>query len=173
MQLSVTSGYTYFFKLRGLVMSTNFNGEGNIGTEPEVKTVSGGNNEPSVVMRMSVHFDNTVKVAEGYEDRGGFWAQVEFWPRSLEEATRLKSIFQVGMRIKVDGNLVQEKWKDKNTNEDRSQMKVRTFTSGLSIALHRIDSVTLSPAKTLSNQQEIPETPLLDTSETGAGENLF
>lgn len=146
-------------------MSTNFNGEGNIGTEPDIKIIaSNGNNEPAVVMRISVHFDNTVKVGEQYEDRGGFWAQVEFWPKTLDEANRLKAIFQVGMRIKVDGNLVQEKWPDKTTGEERSQMKVRALPSGLSIALHRVEAVTLLPTKKPSAQQqnEIPPQPPLD-----------
>ena len=59
-------------------MSTHFMGEGNIGSDPEVKMFSPNGNQPSRgVMRLNVRFDNPVPTDTGNVDKGGFWANVE------------------------------------------------------------------------------------------------
>ncbi|UYZ83102.1 single-stranded DNA-binding protein [Entomomonas sp. E2T0] len=130
-------------------MGTRFLGEGNIGNI-DSRTINNGNDTPRIVVSINVHFDNLVKnkKTDELEDQGGFWAPVEFWPQNIETAQHLiKNVFKKGMRIKVEGNLVNEKFEDKDTGDARSIMKVRTFQSGISICLQRLQSTELVPKK--------------------------
>ena len=142
-------------------MSTKFIGEGNIGNIDK-RTIANGNDEPKVVISINTHFDNLVrnKKTNELEDQGGFWAPVEFWPQNEAAAVHLiNNIFKVGMRIRVEGNLVNEKFNDKDTGEERSLMKVKTFQSGISICLQRLQATTLEPKKQDSptvSQQAVP-----------------
>lgn len=71
------------------------------------------------------------------------------------------------MRIKVDGNLINEKFEDKDTGEERSIMKVRTFQSAISICLLRLDSVELvaKKAPTEKTDNTSQQQPTNDTNE--------
>jgi Single-stranded DNA-binding protein len=111
-------------------MSTFFIGTGNIGTDPELKIIKTGSNE-SQVLSFRVFFDNPVKLDDGsFEERGGFWAKVEMWPRTGGED--MARLYQKGQRVLVQGQrLVQEEWKDKETNEDRTGLKVQARYVGI------------------------------------------
>lgn len=150
-------------------MTTRFLGEGNIGNI-DVRTINNGNEAPRVVISLNVYFDNLVKNKKNdeLEDQGGFWAPVEFWPNKVEIAQHLvNNIFKKGMRIKVDGNLINEKFEDKDTGEERSIMKVRTFQSAISICLLRLDSVELvaKKAPTEKTDNTSQQQPTNDTNE--------
>lgn len=151
-------------------MTTRFLGEGNIGNI-DGRTINNGNEEPRVVISLNVHFDNLVKNkrTDELEDQGGFWAPVEFWPQNIEIAQHLvNNIFKKGMRIKVDGNLVNEKFEDRDTGEERSIMKVRTFQTGISICLQRLELTELVAKKppTEKSDNTSQEQPTNETNET-------
>ena len=66
-------------------MSTQFIGEGNIGSPPEYREFPNGNDDPRRLLRLNVYFDNPVPTKGGeFEDRGGFWAPVEIWHQPRE-----------------------------------------------------------------------------------------
>lgn len=135
-------------------MSTKFCGEGNIGAV-EKRIISQGNEPPKVVVSLNIMYDNSVKSKKTgeYEDLGGFWAPTEFWPKDIQTADHLiTKILLVGMRVKVEGQLVQEKFTDKQTNVERTLMKVRTTMNGVSLCLTRIDQVIIAHPKRNGNE---------------------
>ncbi|WP_353980865.1 single-stranded DNA-binding protein [Salinicola endophyticus] len=109
-------------------MSTHFMGEGNIGSDPEVRMFpSNGNKPPRGLLRLNIRFDNPVPTEEGNVDRGGFWAKVELWDRDVEHWARL---YQKGQRVMVSGRMVHDEWKDSEGN-DRSEFKVQAVRVGI------------------------------------------
>ena len=121
-------------------MSTHFSGEGNIGSAPEYREFSNGNDEPRRLLRLNVYFDNPVPQKDGeYEDRGGFWAPVELWHR---DAAHWQTLYQKGMRVLVEGRTVRDEWEDAEQNE-RVTFKIEARRVG--ILPFRIEAVTLSP----------------------------
>ncbi|KVK89432.1 single-stranded DNA-binding protein [Burkholderia sp. MSMB1498] len=120
-------------------MSTRFIGEGNIGSAPEFREFPHGNDDPDRLLRLNVYFDNPVPVKDGYEDRGGFWAPVQLWH---DEAEHWAALYQKGMRVLVDGRMVQDKWTDKDDNP-----RVTFVIEARCVAMlpYRIDAITLSP----------------------------
>lgn len=128
-------------------MSTKFWGEGNIGTKPEFREFANGNKEPRRLLRLNVYFDNPVPKGDGeYEDRGGFWANVELWHKDSE---RYSELYSKSMRVLVIGRMVMDKWEDDNGVECRA-MKVQASRVG--ILPHRLQSLILG-----SNDQATPE----------------
>lgn len=94
-------------------MSTLFIGEGNIGSPPEFQAFQTEQDEPRGLLRLNVYFDNPIPRNGSYEDRGGYWAPVEIWHREAEAWSRL---YQVGMRVLVQGRTVRETWEDQDAN---------------------------------------------------------
>ena len=95
-------------------MSTQFIGEGNIGSPPEYREFPNGNDDPRRLLRLNVYFDNPVPTKGGeFEDRGGFWAPVELWHH---DADRWQQLYQKGMRVLVVGRMERDPWTD---NEDQ------------------------------------------------------
>lgn len=136
-------------------MSTQFYGEGNIGSDPEVRMFPSANNQPPRgLLRLNVRFDNPVPTEIGPVDKGGFWANVEIWHRDVEKWAQL---YQRGMRIMVSGRLVLDEWKDRNTGEDRSQFKINGNRVG--ILPYRIDQVVLLPATDTNVSEAETNTP--------------
>nr|WP_298411629.1 single-stranded DNA-binding protein [uncultured Halomonas sp.] len=124
-------------------MSTQFLGEGNVGSDPEVKMfTASGNQPPRGVMRLNVRFDNPVPTDTGNVDRGGFWANVEIWHRDVELWSRL---YQKGMRVMVSGRMVLDEWKDRESGEARSQFKVQAARIGM--LPYRVAQVVLDAAQ--------------------------
>jgi len=109
-------------------MSTKFWGEGNIGTKPEFREFANGNKEPRRLLRLNVYFDNPVPKGDGeYEDRGGFWANVELWHKDAE---RYSELYSKSMRVLVIGRMVMDKWED-DSGEECSAMKVQASRVGI------------------------------------------
>ena len=120
-------------------MSTKFWGEGNIGTKPELREFANGNKEPRRLLRLNVYFDNPVPKGDGeYEDRGGFWANVELWHKDAE---RYSELYSKSMRVVVIGRLVMDKWEDDSGGECRA-MKVQASRVG--VLPHRIQTVLMT-----------------------------
>ncbi|AIV77170.1 single-strand binding family protein [Burkholderia pseudomallei] len=120
-------------------MSIRFIGEGNIGSAPEFREFPHGNDDPDRLLRLNVYFDNPVPVKDGYEDRGGFWAPVQLWHEDTEHWTTL---YQKGMRVLVDGRIVQDKWTDK---DDNPRVTFVIEARCVAILPYRINAITLSP----------------------------
>lgn len=119
-------------------MSTRWINEGNIGLAPELKEFANGNDAPRKLLKLNVRFDNPVPIKDGgYEDRGGFWATVELWH---ENADVWCNLYQKGMRVLVDGRLVQQEWEDEAGNK-RTTFKVEARHVG--ILPYRVTSVTV------------------------------
>lgn len=123
-------------------MSNSYFGEGNIGIEPEVKKFQSGNKDPVYLLRLSVYFDNPVKVKDKFEDHGGFWANVELWMG--EEANEWVDVYRKGQRVLVQGRMLKDTWKDEATGEERSAFKIRARRVG--ILPFRIESLTMRPS---------------------------
>lgn len=131
-------------------MSTYFNGEGNIGSAPEFKEYPNGNEEPRRVLRLNVYFDNPVPKKDGeYEDRGGFWAPVDWWHKDAEHFAEL---FQKGMRVVVQGREERDDWVD-DDNNDRATYRINARSVG--ILPYRIESVSLNPKQTNIDSESI------------------
>jgi single-strand DNA-binding protein len=121
-----------------MTMSTKFWGEGNIGTKPEFREFANGNKEPRRLLKLNVYFDNPVPKGDGeYEDRGGFWANVELWHKDAE---RYSELFSKSMRVLVIGRMLMDQWEDDN-GEERSAMKVQASRVG--ILPHRLQSLMM------------------------------
>lgn len=121
-------------------MSTYFSGEGNIGSAPEFHEYRNGNEEPRRVLRLNVYFDNPVLKKDGdYEDRGGFWAPVDWWHRDAEH---FATLFQKGMRVVVQGREERDEWID---DDDNQRITYRINSRSVGILPYRLESVIVSP----------------------------
>ncbi len=141
-------------------MGTSVDWEGNIGSIPEFKEFANGNKDPRRLLRLNVYFDNSIPKADGtgYEDKGGFWANVEWWHRDADQYVHL---FQKGMRVLIQGRAVLDTWtKD---GEEFSAMKVQS--SRVAILPHRVESVTLLPSQNQQSQRTQPNQRQPDPSE--------
>lgn len=133
-------------------MSTYFSGDGNIGSAPEFKEYPNGNEEPRRVLRLNVYFDNPVPKKDGeYEDRGGFWAPVDWWHKDAEH---FSTLFQKGMRVVVQGREERDEWVDDDDNE---RVTYRINARSVSILPYRIESVKLNPKQTNEDQKSASE----------------
>ncbi|MBX8508920.1 single-stranded DNA-binding protein [Pseudomonas cichorii] len=120
-------------------MATHFWGEGNIGSKPEYKEFANGNKEPRRLVRLNVYFDNSIPRDNGeYEDRGGFWANVELWHKDAERYSRL---YAKGVRVLVQGKMVMDRWEGDDGVENCA-MKVQATRIG--ILPHRVDALVMS-----------------------------
>lgn len=120
-------------------MSTRFISEGNIGSAPEFREFPNGNDEPNRLLRLNVYFDNPVPTKDGsFDDRGGFWAPVQLWH---PDAEHWRALYQKGMRVLVDGRVVQDRWTDKDENP-RVTFVIEARCVG--ILPYRLDAITLS-----------------------------
>lgn len=114
--------------------------EGNVGNAPEYKTFPNGNKGPRHMLRLNVMFDNSIPDGQGgYKDRGGFWANVEWWH---QDAERFAAVFQKGMRVMVVGRAIMDSWTDKQSGQDVSALKVEA--SRVAILPHRVEQVILA-----------------------------
>ena len=123
-------------------MATPVFWEGNIGSAPEHRSFPNGNNPPRQLLRLNVMFDNSIPDGQGgYKDRGGFWCSVEWWH---QDAQRFAELFAKGMRVKVEGREIMDRWPDKESGEEVQALKVEA--SRISILPHRLAEVTLLPS---------------------------
>lgn len=125
--------------------------EGNIGSAPEYKRFQKDNQDARHLLRLNVYFDNSIRLQDGsYEDRGGFWANVELWHRDAESYSRL---YQKGMRVLIDGRAVLDSWKDGNGVE-QAAMKVQA--NRIAFLPQRIESITLGQGTGQSQARPAP-----------------
>ncbi|NVL41400.1 single-stranded DNA-binding protein, partial [Pseudomonas syringae pv. actinidiae] len=83
-------------------------------------------------------------------DRGGFWANVEFWHKDAEHYT---NVYQKGMRVLIQGRAVMDTWtKD---GEDFSALKVQASRVGILPA--RIESVNLAQSQPQQSTRAQPQ----------------
>jgi single-strand DNA-binding protein len=119
-------------------MSTLFRGKGNLGNAPVLKHPR-VDDEPSNMVEMYVYFDRLVPSNDGYEDRGGFWLNVEYW--SDDRAERVANLLHRGCRISAEGTLVLNSWEGDNGPESRLTLKAKDIT----LDLARVASVAFTP----------------------------
>ncbi|NAO47811.1 single-stranded DNA-binding protein [Pseudomonas syringae] len=140
-------------------MGTSVDWEGNIGSDPEFKEFANGNKDPRRLLRLNVYFDNSIPKSDGkgYEDRGGFWANVEFWHK---EAEHYANLYQKGMRVLIQGRAIMDSWtKD---GEDFSAMKVQA--SRVAILPARIEAVHLTQSQPQQATRSQPAQPAQNNS---------
>ncbi|MGJ8518338.1 single-stranded DNA-binding protein [Carnimonas bestiolae] len=133
-------------------MSNHFSGDGNLGSEPQVRVFDSTDNQPPrAVLRLNVNYDSRIRnrTTGEFEDRGGFWANTDLFTNA-DHAHHLKTLFQEGMRVHVEGRLEQQSWKDKDTGEDRSRFVI--IARSVSINTTRVEAVSLRPSANKQGQ---------------------
>lgn len=124
--------------------------EGNIGSAPEYKRFQKDNQDPRHLLRLNVYFDNSIRLQDGsYEDRGGFWANVELWHRDAESYSGL---YQKGMRVLIDGRAVLDTWKDGNGEE---QAAIKVQANRIAFLPQRIESITMGQGTGQSQTRQV------------------
>lgn len=108
--------------------------DGNIGTEPEVRTTPTG----KTVLSFSAYLDNPTKQDDGkYADKGGFWVRVDYW---TDHAEAWKNLYRKGMRVSITGTLRRDEWKNE---QGEPQVTMRLNAKRVSILPFRIASVEM------------------------------
>ncbi len=100
-------------------MGNKFSGEGNLGADPELRH-NEGEHDDKAVCNLRIYFDKPVPVDDGFEDKGGFWLNVEIWGK---RGIACNALLQKGNRVTVDGSLIQKEWVD--NGEERSRIVLR------------------------------------------------
>lgn len=120
-----------------------FSGVGNLGDRPKLKSVPLGD-EVRDVLELRVYYDRPVPDGEGsFADKGGFWLNANLWGN---RAKPLSELLDKGMRVRVEGTLIQETWEDRE-GEERSGMKLD------------LDSVALELVRVASIEMRVRDAP--------------
>ena len=134
--------------------------DGNIGMAPELRwqpgnEKSGGEARP--LLKFNVKYDRLVKTQnpdQPYDDKGGFWVSIDYWGRDAEALSKL---LQKGMRVRIEGELRQDTWPDKD-NPSVMVSGMALTASLIAIMPQRVQSVTLKertqPYQPTQNSQE-------------------
>lgn len=99
-----------------------FIGEGNLGQDPELRTVptDGG---PKDVVELRVYFDRPVADGDGnFEDRNGFWLNVELWG---DHASQVARLCVKGSRVGVMGTLKDDSYERDGATVNRMMVRAR------------------------------------------------
>lgn len=127
--------------------NSNFIFEGNIGQIPELRWQPGNdksNGQSRPLLKFTAKYDRLVKTNnpdKPYEDKGGFWVNIDYWRNDAEELVKL---LKTGMRVRVEGQLRIDTWPDKN-NPSQTQSGMALTASSISILPSRIESVAMKP----------------------------
>lgn len=101
-----------------------FRGRGNLGSAPELRRIEDGH-DGRCVLSLRIYFDRLVPTREGeaggFDDRGGFWLNASVWGRRAEA---LQPLLAKGMRVYVEGTLVQRTWQSRESGEDKSSLEL-------------------------------------------------
>jgi single-strand DNA-binding protein len=117
-------------------MPNTFQGTGNLGDSPVLKTVQ-VNGEDHKVAELRVFFDNYRPDGQGgLEQTGGYWLDVSVWDYKGEQAARL---LRKGARVHVIGRLELDSWADRETGEPRE--KLRLVADDVLMSLTRVKGV--------------------------------
>jgi single-strand DNA-binding protein len=87
---------------------------------PELKYV-GKSEEKSAVAELRVRVPNIKRDSDGNFKERGFWANVSVWGKCAEQLVKLVT---TGDQIYLIGNLYQDKWKDKETGDEKTGIKI-------------------------------------------------
>lgn len=105
-------------------MGNRFYGEGNLGADPELKQLE-DDNDDKAVCNLRIYFDKPVPSDDsdsGFEDKGGFWMNVEIWgKRGIACDNQLSK----GNRVTVEGSIIGKEWTDKENGAERVSLVVR------------------------------------------------
>lgn len=130
-----------------------FSGVGNLGDKPKHKVVPVGD-EQRDVLDLRIYFDRSVPDGDGgYADKGGFWLSANLWG---QRAKTLNELLDKGMRVRVEGTLIQETWEDRE-GEERSGMKLDL--DALTLELVRVATITMRPRETGAETPEPEAAP--------------
>ena len=91
---------------------------GNLGKDPEVRYTSGG--QAVANLRIATSRSWTDK-ASGQRKEETEWHDVEVWGKQAEQCGEYLA---KGRQVYVEGRLKTDKWQDKQTNQERSKVKV-------------------------------------------------
>lgn len=135
-------------------MSNTFAGAGNLGETPSLKQVT-VDGEAKSKLELSIYFDRPVPVDGGsFEDKGGFWLRAEIWDKAAEQVAPLLT---KGARVRVEGGLVQESWKKKDSEETDSALKLKLFWIALDLArIQEVQFKKSTRARAGSTPEESP-----------------
>ena len=126
-------------------MSTKFIGTGNLGGNPDLKSPVG--EDQRQVADMRIYFDRPVlvmdKESKQFEDKGGFWLDVSAWDRLSLDVMR---VLRTGMRVKVEGSLKCNTWKDESSSEEKSRMVL--YADEITLVLARVETVQVRQKQT-------------------------
>ena len=119
---------------------------GNIGRDPELRFIrsnNSSNDENRAVCSFSVYQSNERKVASGdYEDKGGFWVDVNVWGRDAEHQAK---ILKKGHAVTVTGNYYIDVWVDQDGG-NRITHRVDADRNGVTMQLYKLTGVTVREA---------------------------
>jgi single-strand DNA-binding protein len=146
-------------------MSNEFQGSGNIGQAPVLRTVK-VNGENRSVADLRVYFDRSIPLDDGtYEDGGGFWLTVSVWGHRADSAVKLLA---KGMRIFAKGSLRLDSWEN-DAGEEKSEL--RLTADHISIDPVCLDSVQLRK-RNGSADETGPQSDDQGVSVTGSNQTL-
>ena len=127
-------------------MANRFEGRGNLGARPELKTVQ-VDGEERLVAELRIYFDRRVPDGDGeFVDRGGFWLTANLWG---ERARQIAELLPKGARVLVTGTLVQDTWADRESGEERRA--VQLVADHVSLDLGRVEGVRLRLPETATS----------------------
>ena len=139
-----------------------FSGVGNLADKPKHKVVPVGD-EQRDVLDLRIYFDRPVPDGDGgYADKGGFWLSANLWG---QRAKTLSELLDKGMRVRVEGTLIQETWEDRE-GEERIGMKLDL--DALTLELVRVAAITMRPREAGAEATETPAEPAARTRKTKA-----
>ncbi|PQA85886.1 single-stranded DNA-binding protein [Hyphococcus luteus] len=119
-------------------MSVKFAAVGRVGTNPEQLTIGTGE-DASPLVRFRVYFDGSVKSEDGYEDKYGFWRDIEIWREGLGK--RVAQHIRKGMLIAVQGTEICKK-REKD-GEEYENYAIRA--DAVSLELVGVKSIEMAP----------------------------
>ena len=108
-------------------MSFHIEGVGNLGANPERKSVIVDDEEKPVV-NLRVRFDRRVPDGKGgYVDKGGFWRDVSVWKGPLGD--RIMTHLRKGARVFVRGTERARNWVDDHEQERETYSIVADYVA--------------------------------------------
>ena len=113
-----------------------FQGTGNLGSDPEAKTVQ-VDGEDRTVVDFRVFFERSVPDGDGgFKDGGGFWRTVSVWKDGLGE--RVLKHLKSGAKVFVQGQEVASQWKDEYEQDRESYAVIADYVAADLIGIEAI-----------------------------------
>lgn len=131
-----------------------FTFDGNIGQTPEIRFQPGNERsegQPRPLLKLTVKYDRLVKSNHPdrlYDDKGGFWVNVDYWKNNAEEVAKL---LKKGMRVRVEGELRIDTWEDKN-NPGQMQSGMALTAETITIVPSRIELIEMKSSQAATAQ---------------------